>query len=81
MRLVIAVVAALLAGSIAAEDQSGSARFDITKVRPAVRQGATCFKKGEVRSGMNKICYYDCMGSEAAITISSVALCPLSIKR
>ena len=41
----------------------------------------TCFKKGEQISGMNKICYYDCMGSTAAITISSVSLCPLTIER
>lgn len=41
----------------------------------------TCFATGEQTSGMNKICYYDCLGSQAAITISSVALCPLSINR
>ena len=41
----------------------------------------TCFKTGEQISGMNKICYYDCMGSTAAITISSVALCPLTIQK
>jgi hypothetical protein len=41
----------------------------------------TCFKTGEQTSGMNKICYYDCLGSPAAITISAVALCPLSIQR
>jgi hypothetical protein len=41
----------------------------------------TCFKAGEQISGMNKICYYNCMGSTAAITISSVSLCPLSIQR
>ena len=40
-----------------------------------------CYLKGERSSGMNKICYYDCMGSDAAITISSVALCPLSINQ
>jgi hypothetical protein len=51
MRLIVAVIAVLLTGCIAAEDQSGSARFDIAKVRPVVRQGATCFKKGEVTSG------------------------------
>ncbi len=41
----------------------------------------TCFKTGEKTSGMNKICYYDCMGSEAAITVKNYELCPLSIKR
>jgi hypothetical protein len=40
----------------------------------------TCFKTGEKRSGMNKICFYNCLGSEAAITISSVELCPLTIQ-
>ena len=41
----------------------------------------TCFYKGEEISGLNKICYYDCLGSRAAITISSVELCPLTINR
>lgn len=40
-----------------------------------------CFKTGEQTGGMNKICYYDCLGSPAAITVSSVSLCPLSINR
>lgn len=40
-----------------------------------------CFKTGEQISGMNKICFYDCLGSTAAITISSVSLCPLTITR
>jgi hypothetical protein len=44
-------------------------------------QAVTCFKTGERMSGMNKICYYDCLGSEAAITVSSYQLCPLSIQR
>ena len=40
-----------------------------------------CFKTGEQISGMNKICFYDCLGSTAAITISAVSLCPLTITR
>ncbi|CAI2932461.1 conserved protein of unknown function [Aminobacter niigataensis] len=40
---------------------------------------AVCFKTGEQVSGMNKICYYDCLGSAVAITIGAVQLCPLSI--
>ncbi len=39
----------------------------------------TCFLKGERVSGMNKICYYDCLGSEAAITIGAAQLCPLTV--
>ena len=51
-------------------------------VYPTVTAKAvTCFKTGEEISGMNKICYYDCMGSGAAITVSAVSLCPLSIKQ
>jgi len=40
-----------------------------------------CFSKGEQTSGMNKICYYDCLGSMAAITVSAVSLCPLTIEQ
>lgn len=39
-----------------------------------------CFKSGEQQSGMNKICYYDCLGSTFAITIGAAQLCPLSVK-
>ena len=40
-----------------------------------------CFSKGEQQSGMNKICFYDCMGSAAAITIGAAQLCPLTINQ
>ena len=46
-----------------------------------IQASVMCFQTGEQISGMNKICFYDCLGSAAAITISSVALCPLSINR
>lgn len=38
-----------------------------------------CFKTGEQVSGMNKICFYSCLGSQAAITVGATQLCPLSI--
>lgn len=38
------------------------------------------FKIGERRTGMTKQCFYDALGNEYVKTISSVALCPLSIK-
>lgn len=44
-----------------------------------VQIATTCFKTGERSSGMNIICYYNCLGSEANITIKSYELCPLSI--
>jgi len=40
-----------------------------------------CFNTGEQISGLNKICYYNCAGSQAAITIPSTQLCPLNIER
>ena len=42
---------------------------------------ATCFFEYEEPAGMNKICYYSCITGRAAITISSVQLCPLTINR
>lgn len=50
-------------------------------VKPIRASAVTCFKTGEQISGMNKICYYDCLGSGYAITIKSHELCPLSVKR
>jgi hypothetical protein len=40
---------------------------------------AVCFAKRSEESGMNRICYYDCLGSRAAITIPVTQLCPLTI--
>jgi len=42
---------------------------------------SVCYKTaGEKFAGMNKICYFDCSGNQAAITISAVSLCPLTIR-
>jgi hypothetical protein len=49
----------------------------ICAISPA--NAATAFLKGEKTSGFNKICIYDHMGSDVAITIKSTDLCPLSI--
>jgi len=38
-----------------------------------------CFLKDDYVSGLNKICIYDCAGSDAAITVESYELCPLTI--
>lgn len=46
---------------------------------PGTQLALMCFLKGERTSGMNKICYYDCAGSGAAITVQSYELCPLTI--
>lgn len=36
------------------------------------------FLKGEKISGMNKICYYDVLGSIYTLNVSSIELCPLT---
>lgn len=46
---------------------------------PSNEVAVMCMKKGEYTSGMNKICVYDCLGSDAAITVGAVDLCPLTI--
>lgn len=53
---------------------------NISKAPERYEVASTCFNSGEETSGMNKICYYDCLGGTKAITISSVKLCPLSIR-
>jgi len=43
-------------------------------------QTVTAFNTGEETTGMTKQCFYDALGSAYTRTISSIALCPLSIK-
>ena len=45
---------------------------------PAYSQ-TTAFKTGEAVTGMTKQCYYNALGNQYTQTVSSVALCPLSI--
>lgn len=40
-----------------------------------------CFLSGEDTSGMNKICYYDCVSGKRAITVRATQLCPLSLSQ
>ena len=43
------------------------------------RLAVMCLGNGEELSGASKICYDDCGGSTAAMTISVGSLCPLTI--
>ena len=43
-------------------------------------QTVTAFNTGEETTGMTKQCFYDALGSAYTRTISSIALCPLSIQ-
>ncbi len=38
-----------------------------------------CFLIGEIISGMNRKCYYDCVGGNVTITIAAVDSCPVTI--
>jgi hypothetical protein len=73
----ITILAGLLtAGSVNATEREAlnlKQRDQYTKV------ALLCFYEYEQVSGLNKICYYNCAGSTAAITIQSYQLCPLNI--
>lgn len=47
---------------------------------PASAQSTTGFKTGEQTTGLTKQCIYNALGSTYTVTVSSVTLCPLSIK-
>ena len=51
------------------------------KPAPVAEATETCFFEREAEAGLNKICYYSCPSGEAAITLRSTALCPLSLHR
>ena len=46
----------------------------------AALAATTCFFKSERADSMLKICFYDCLGDTAAITVKSHQLCPITIK-
>jgi hypothetical protein len=78
MRLLLVTLTLLAFGSqISAQESNTTAETQKHQQYASI----TCFGKGQEISGMNKICYYDCLGSTAAITISAVELCPLTIQR
>ena len=72
-KAIIAVLLALGSGDGAQIDQAPRHQEE--------RLAALCLLSGEQVSGMNKICYYDCISGTVAITINWVKLCPLSIRR
>lgn len=47
---------------------------------PAVANAATGYLTGQSVDGMYRVCYYDVMGSQVAITIRMSELCPLVYK-
>jgi hypothetical protein len=37
------------------------------------------FTGEQEQSGLNRICYYNCMGSKTAITVKATDICPIQI--
>lgn len=76
--LKVALVAIVAAGSMVAPKTS----HEEAPAKP-VQVALVCFKTGEQSppGSMTKLCYYDCLGSVAAITIPNTSICPLSINR
>ena len=52
--------------------------FVLLIILVSIANATTGFLTGERTGGMNKICYYDVLGSTYTLNISAVELCPLS---
>ena len=76
-----AIAASIGAMGGALRDQPSAGQSTFGAGQSTFGAGTTCFSKGEVTSGMNKICTYDCMGSAAAITQGAASVCPVTITR
>lgn len=72
-------LAALVALAITLAPPSAKIEGPIS-TRAYQQLAANCPKTGEQTSGMNKICFYNCVGSMTAITVGATQMCPLSIQ-
>lgn len=52
----------------------------VVPVSSAAAQSITAYKTGEQTTGTTKQCFYDALGNPYTVTISSIKLCPLSIR-
>lgn len=53
--------------------------FAILLAATSAAYASGCFLEDEYTSGMNKICVYQCVSGDRAITIPAVQLCPISL--
>jgi hypothetical protein len=60
-------VFAVSASAIAAEPPDSAKPFSVAMV---------CTKSSQQTSGLTKICYYDCGGTEGAMTVQTYDACP-----
>lgn len=62
----------------ALNNQSGSTQYAPSGGQSGTYQNApTCFFKSEYTSGLNKVCFYDCVGSTKSMNVSAASLCPI----
>jgi len=59
---------------------TGLATFVLLLASAAHGQSITAFKSGEMQTGVTKQCFYNALGSQHTLTISSVELCPLTVQ-
>jgi hypothetical protein len=67
MIILALAVLTVSASAIAAEPPGTEKPFRVAMI---------CTKSGQQTSGLTKICYYDCAGSEGAITVKTYEPCP-----
>jgi hypothetical protein len=77
----IYALAAFLCAALPASAREINEPQSEAKIDKPIRLTLLCLLTGEQVSGLNKICYYDCAGSGAAITIASYQLCPININK
>jgi hypothetical protein len=70
MRIVLA-----LAVFVTSASASAIAEEAPRTVKPS-RMAIICKKSSEKISGLTKICYYNCAGSEGALTVTTYEACP-----
>jgi hypothetical protein len=61
--------------------EPGTQGRPMTRIQRQSQIAMVCFYDSETTSGMNKVCYYNCVGSLAAITLGFAEICPMSINR
>ena len=77
----IDIAAAGPSGMQLATAESGTQGRPMTRIQEQPQIAMVCFFDSETTSSMNKICYYNCLGSLAAITLGFAEICPMSINR
>lgn len=82
---VLTALGVLAALPVGADDAQLAPSTDAAQERMTPKRDVVfalvCFGTGQQVSGINRICYYNCAGSGAAITISIAQVCPISIQR